>query len=48
LSLKGGTSTVLMAQRKREEDQRELAVLFTLLLLCIAYWYELAPLSFAL
>jgi hypothetical protein len=38
-----------MAQRKREDDQRELAVLFTLLLFCIAYWYkEVFPLNLGL
>ena len=41
LGILGGTSTLLVAQRKREEDQRELAVLFTLVFFAIAYYYGL-------
>ena len=48
VGLLGGTSTVLLAQRKREEDQRELLVLFTLLLLCFAYFFGLIKLDLSL
>ena len=34
----GGSASLLMAQRKREWDQRELALLFTLLFLAISLW----------
>ena len=48
LGLIGGTSSVLMAQRKREEDQRELCLLFTLLLFALAYYFEQTSLNFLL
>jgi hypothetical protein len=41
LGILGGASTVLLAQRSRSEDQRELAVLFTLVFFAIAYYYGL-------
>jgi hypothetical protein len=41
LGVVGGSASVLMAQRKREWDQRELASLFTLLFLGIALWVGL-------
>jgi hypothetical protein len=39
LGIIGGTSTMLMAHLKGEWGQRELAVLFTLLLFAIALWW---------
>ena len=39
LGIVGGTSTVLISHLRREDEQRELAVLFTLLLLAIALWF---------
>jgi hypothetical protein len=41
LGILGGIAIVLKAQRKGEFDQRELAVLFTLVLFAIAYYYGL-------
>jgi hypothetical protein len=41
LGLAAGIAIFFRAHRKQEWDQRELSVLFTLLLFCIAYWYGL-------
>jgi uncharacterized membrane protein SirB2 len=41
LGILGGIGILLRAQRRREEDQRELAVLFTLVFFAIAYYYGL-------
>jgi hypothetical protein len=41
LGILGGIAIVLRTQRKRDFDQRELAVLFTLVFFAIAYHYEL-------
>jgi ABC-type uncharacterized transport system permease subunit len=41
LAIAGGTLTVLVAHRRQEFDQRELATLFTLVFFAIAYYYEL-------
>jgi hypothetical protein len=41
LGILGGIAILLRAQRRREEDQRELAVLFTLVFFAIAYYYGL-------
>ena len=43
LGLAGGIAIVLRAHRKQEWDQRELAVLFTLLLFATAYFIRLSP-----
>jgi hypothetical protein len=41
LGVVGGIAILLRAQRNREEDQRELAVLFTLVFFAIAYYFDL-------
>lgn len=41
LGIVGGSASVLVAHLKREWDQRELALLFTLLLLGIVAWFAL-------
>ena len=41
LGLIGGIAIVIRAQRRREWDQRELGVLFTLVFFAIAYYYGL-------
>jgi hypothetical protein len=41
LGLLGGIAIFYRAQRKGDADQRELAVLFTLVFFAIAYYYEL-------
>jgi hypothetical protein len=41
LGLIAGTTSLLIAQGNREDDQRELCVLFTLVFFAIAYYYEL-------
>jgi hypothetical protein len=41
LGLAGGIALVARAQRKGEFDQRELAVLFTLVLFAISFYYGL-------
>jgi hypothetical protein len=41
LGIVGGIAILLMAQRRREWDQRELAVLFTLVYFALAYYFKL-------
>jgi hypothetical protein len=41
LVLAGGIAIVAFSQRKRQWDQRELAVLFTLVYFAISYYFEL-------
>lgn len=43
LGLAGGITYVVVAHRRREFDQRELAVLFSLLLFAIGGWFGLIP-----
>jgi hypothetical protein len=41
LGVVGGSASLVMAQRKREWDQRELALLYTLVFFALALWVGL-------
>jgi hypothetical protein len=43
LGLAGGITYFVLAQRRRELDQRELAILFSLLLFVLGGWFGLIP-----